>query len=193
MFTQPKDPNNKTKPACKKYCSYCQKRNHSFSLCFKKHRGNNDKREVYARSKSPQKYFVLYFRSNSNDRTKRNDDRSNDYYNRQRSQNRSQNNYYTGITPHRTDIVLHHKIELIMTEALLFTIIHVPDGITINETLDSIVLLFDQTDHLTDVILVIETDHVLIPKTMILQNIILHLDLLQDQEFLDILDFALSL
>ena len=36
MFTQPKDPNNKNKPAYKKYCSYCHRTNHSISACFKK-------------------------------------------------------------------------------------------------------------------------------------------------------------
>ena len=29
IFTQPKDPNNKTKPASKKFCSYCHRTNHS--------------------------------------------------------------------------------------------------------------------------------------------------------------------
>ena len=31
MYTQPKDPNNKNKPAYKKYCSYCHRTNHSIS------------------------------------------------------------------------------------------------------------------------------------------------------------------
>ena len=38
MYTQPKEPNNKNKPAYKKYCSYCPKTNHSISACFKKQR-----------------------------------------------------------------------------------------------------------------------------------------------------------
>ena len=71
MFTQPRDPNNKTKPAYKKYCSYCHRTNHSISACFKKQRDDEDKRDTYARSKSPQKSFVQYFRSSSNDRTQR--------------------------------------------------------------------------------------------------------------------------
>ena len=36
MFTQSKDPNNKNKPAYKKYCFYCNRTNHSISACFKK-------------------------------------------------------------------------------------------------------------------------------------------------------------
>ena len=83
MFTQPKDPNNKNKPAYKKYCSYCHKTNHSISACFKK----QHKRDAYARSKSPQKSFVQYFRSPSNDRTK-------NYDNRNRSRSTSRNNSY---------------------------------------------------------------------------------------------------
>ena len=54
MYTQPKDRNNKNKPAYKKYCSYCRRTNHSISACFKKQRDDEDKREAYARSKSPQ-------------------------------------------------------------------------------------------------------------------------------------------
>ena len=55
MFTQPKGPNNKNKPAYKKNCSYGHRTNHSISACFKPHRDDEDKRHAYARSKSPQK------------------------------------------------------------------------------------------------------------------------------------------
>ena len=87
MFTQPKDPNNKNKPAYNKYCSYCRRTNHSISACLKKQRNDEDKREEYARSKSPQKSFVQYFRSPSNDRTKH-------YDNRYRSRSTSRDNSY---------------------------------------------------------------------------------------------------
>ena len=87
MYTKPKDPNNKNKPAYKKYCSYCHRTNHSISACFKKQRDDEDKREAYARSKSPQKSFVQYFRSPSNDRTKH-------YDNRYRSRSTSRDNSY---------------------------------------------------------------------------------------------------
>ena len=91
MYTQPKDPNNKNKPAYKKYCSYCHRTNHSISACFKKQRDDEDKREAYARSKSPQKSFVQYFRSPSNDRTKQYDNR---YRNRSTSRDNSYNRNY---------------------------------------------------------------------------------------------------
>ena len=34
MVTQSGDPNNKSKPAYKKYCSYCHKNNHCISICY---------------------------------------------------------------------------------------------------------------------------------------------------------------
>ena len=67
MFTQTRDPNNKHKPAYKKYCSFCHRTNHSISACIEKQRDDEDKRDAYARSKSAQKSFVQYFRSSSRD------------------------------------------------------------------------------------------------------------------------------
>ena len=92
MFTQTKDPNNKNKPAYKKYCSYCHRTNHSISACFKKQRDYEDKREACAQSQSPQKSFVQYFRSPSNDRTKRYDNR---YRSRSTSRDNSNNKNYS--------------------------------------------------------------------------------------------------
>ena len=115
MFTQPRDPNNKTKPAYKKYCSYCHRTNHSISACFKKQRDDEDKRDTYARSKSPHESFVQYFRSSSNDKTQRYDIRPTEYptryhsrstsrhdyqkHNRQRSTSRTRYNYDRTTTP----------------------------------------------------------------------------------------------
>ena len=82
MFTQPRDPNNKTKPAYKKYCSYCLKQ-----------RDDEDKRDTYARSKSPQKSFVQYFPSSSNDKTQRYDTRPTAYPTRYRSRSTSRHDY----------------------------------------------------------------------------------------------------
>ena len=83
MFTQSKDPNNKNKPAYKKFCSYCHRTNHSISAGFKKQRDDEEKRDAYA--KSTQKSFVQYFRSTSNDKH---------YDNRYRSRSTSRNNSY---------------------------------------------------------------------------------------------------
>ena len=38
MVTQSGDPNNKSKPAYRKYCSYCHKNNHSITNCYQKQR-----------------------------------------------------------------------------------------------------------------------------------------------------------
>ena len=95
MFTQPKRPKQQNKPAYKKYCSYSHRTNHSISARFKIQRDDEEKRDAYVRSKSPQKSFVQYFRSPSNDRTKHYDNHCrsritsrNKSYNKKNSQNR---------------------------------------------------------------------------------------------------------
>ena len=127
------NPNNKNKPAYKKYCSYCHRTNHSISACFKKQRDDEDKREAYARTKSPQKSFVQYFRSPSNDRTKH-------YDNRYRSRSTSRDNPYKK-TIHKTDTVLHLEIEIdfVTTKLLLLhtTLVLVTDHAPIQETTNS--------------------------------------------------------
>ena len=61
-------------------------------LVSKKQRDGEDKRDVYAWSKSPQKSFVQFFRSPFNDRTKHNDNR---YRSRSTSRNNSYNKNYS--------------------------------------------------------------------------------------------------
>ena len=184
MFTQPKDPNNnKNKPAYKKYCSYCHRTNHSISACFKKQRDDEDKREAYARSKSPQKSFVQYFLSPSNDRTKH-------YDNRHRSRKTSRDNSITK-TIHKIDTVLHLEIDLVMTKVLLLhnTLDH--DMILTNVIPGLTALHTDpHTDLLIDTTLSLDTDHASIPETTNSQNIQIHTDHLQDQETLDFLDLV---
>ena len=185
MFTQPKDPNNKNKPAYKKYCSYCHRTNHSISACFKKQRDDEDKREAYARSKSPQKSFVQYFRSPSNDKTKHFD-------NRYRSRSTSRDNSLTK-TIHKTNTVLHLEIEidLVMTKVLLLHTTLDHDMINTNVIPGPTVLLTDlQKDPHIDTTLVLDTNHAPIPETTNTQNIQIHTDHLQDQETLDFLDLA---
>ena len=94
MFTQYRNPNNKTKPAYKKYCSYCHRTNHSISACFKKQRDDEDNRNAFTRSKSPQKSFVQYFRSSSNEKPTTYDTRTGEYPNRYRSRSTSRTNYH---------------------------------------------------------------------------------------------------
>ena len=156
LFTQPRDPNIKTKPAYKTYCSYCHRTNPSISARFKK-RDDEDRRDAYARSESPQKSFVHYFRSSINDKTSRYDTRPNDYPNRFRSRSTSRN--IRKITILNIDKDLHLELFIIMIEILLphTTLDHIM--IIIKEILAHIVhhtgLLID---HPTNVIHVPDTN-----------------------------------
>ena len=185
MYTQPKDPNNKNKPAYKKYCSYCHRTNHSISACFKKQRDDEDKREAYARSKSPQKSFVQYFRSPS--MTEQNTmiiDTEVEVLHET-----------TLITKniHKTDTVLHLEIEtdFVMTKVLLLHTTPDQDIIHTNVILDLTVLLTDlPIDPHIDKTLVLDTDHAPIQEITNSPNTQIHIDHLQDQETLDFLDLA---
>ena len=183
MFTQPKDPNNKNKPACKKYCSYCHRTNHSISACFKKRRDDEDKRDANATSKSPQISFVQYFRSPSNDRTKH-------YDNRYRSRSTSRDNSYNK-TIHKIDTILHLEIDLVMIKVPLLHTTLDHDMIRTNVIPGLTVLHTDpHTDLLIDTILALDIDHAPIPEIANSQNIQIHSDHLQDQETLDFLDLV---
>ena len=63
MATQSGDPNNKSKPAYKKPCSYCHKNNHVVSNFYQKQRNDEYQRNKNQRSRTPQQSFVQYFRS----------------------------------------------------------------------------------------------------------------------------------
>ena len=58
MVTQSGDPNNKSKPAYKKYCSYCHNNNHGISNCYQKQRHKENQRYINQRSRTPQQTFV---------------------------------------------------------------------------------------------------------------------------------------
>ena len=185
MFTQPKDPNNKNKPAYKKYCSYCHRTNHSISACFKKQRDDEDKREAYARSKSPQKSFVQYFRSPSNDMTKH-------YDNRYRSRSTSRDNSYNkNCSQNRYRSTSRDRDRFSYDQVLLLHTTLDHDMIHTNVIPGPTVLPTDlHTDLHIDTTLVPDTDHARILETTNSQNIQTHTDRLQDQETLDFLDLA---
>ena len=63
MGTQSEDPNNKSKPEYKKYCSCCHKNNHGISNRYQKQRDEEYQRYKNPRSRTPQQSFVQYFRS----------------------------------------------------------------------------------------------------------------------------------
>ena len=63
MVTQPGDPNYKSKPPDKKYCSYCHRNNHVVSNCYQKQRDEVYQRYKNQRSRTHQQPFVQNFRS----------------------------------------------------------------------------------------------------------------------------------
>ena len=184
MYTQPEDPNNK-KNLHKKYCSYCHRTNHSISACFKKQRDDEDKREAYARSKSPQKSFVQYFvllpMTEQNTMI---------------IDTEVEVPHETTLTTkiiHKTDTVLHLEIEIdfVMTKVLLLHTTLDQDMIHTNVILGLTVLLTDLLiDPHIDKTLVLDTDHAPIQEITNSPSTQNHIDHLQDQEILDFLDLA---
>ena len=57
------DPNNKSKPQFKKYCSFCHRNNHSVSTCFRR---LNMLKESKPQSRSPTPTFYQHFKNPSN-------------------------------------------------------------------------------------------------------------------------------
>ena len=79
MVTQSGDPNNKSKPAYRKYCSYCHKNNHSISNCYQKQRDDEYQKYNNQRSRTPQQSSVQYFRSKPNNSQENRNDNRNPY------------------------------------------------------------------------------------------------------------------
>ena len=168
-----RDPNIQNKPAYKKDCSYCHRANHSISACFRKHRGDEENRDAYVRSKSPPsndrtKRYDTHYRSRRNSRTNYYNENTNSQ-NRYRSRSRDRFSYDKNNTPPQ---YTRSRYE------------------TINEIRDPIALLTDLfTDPLVGMTLVINIDHVHIQEiTTISQDRHLHIDHIHDQESLDTLD-----
>ena len=195
MVTQSGDPNNKSKPAYRKYCSYCHKNNHSISNCYQKQRDDEYQKYNNQRSRTPQQSFVQYFRSkpnnpqenrndntnpysSDNDRNKYNQNYYNDRYrnnDRYSSNSRecSQNNYrsnsrqrYYNRSRSRIDLDL-----IIIIKEELHLDLHID--------------LHTEITQITDIILAQDTDLVLNHKETPLNDIIIHIDLHQDLEILD--------
>ena len=93
MVTQSGGPNNKSKPAYKKYCSYCHK-NNGLSNCYQKQRDEEYQRYKNQRSRTPQQSFGQYFRSKPSHSQEIRNENKNDYFSRDNDRNRpNQNNY----------------------------------------------------------------------------------------------------
>ena len=94
LVTQSGDPNNKSKPAYKKYCSNCHKNNHSISNCYQKHRDDEYQRYKNQRSRTPQQSFVQYFRSKPNTSQETRNENTNAYFSNDNDHSKYTQNYY---------------------------------------------------------------------------------------------------
>ena len=183
MFTLPKDPNTKNKPAFKKYCSYCHRTNHSILLVSK----NNEMMKI-----NEKHLLDLNLHKNL-------------LYNTSvLLQTIEQNTMIINTevevpqvttlkikTIHKIDTVLHLEIDLVTIKVLLLHTTLDHDMIHTNVIPGPTVLPTDfHTDPHIDTTLVLDTDHAPITETTNSQNIQIHTDHLQDQETLDFLDLA---
>ena len=94
MVTQPGDPNNKSKPAYKKYCTYCHKNNHGVSKCYEKQRDEEYQKYRNPRPRTPQQSFVQYFRSKPSNSQDNGTENKTDYPSRDNDHSRYSQNYY---------------------------------------------------------------------------------------------------
>ena len=196
MVSQSGDPNNKNKPAYRKYCSYCHKNNHSISNCYQKQRDDEYQKYNNQRSRTPQQSFVQYFRSkpnnsqenrndntntysSDNDRNKYNQNYYNDRYRnndryRSNSRENSQNNYRSTSLDNDITIALEAHIDLdliVIIKEELHLDLHIEPHIEITQ--------------ITGITLAQDTDLVLNHKEILSNDIIIHIDLHQDLETLD--------
>ena len=95
MVTQSGDPNNKSKPAYRKHCSYCHKSNHSISNCYQKQREDEYQKYKNQRSRTPQQSFVQYFRSKPSNSQENKNEKRDEYYSRNNDRNKNDQNNYT--------------------------------------------------------------------------------------------------
>ena len=185
-FTQPRDPNNKSKPAHKKYCSYCHRTNHSISACFK----NNEMMKINAIIMQDQNLLKTLLYSNSVlPPMIKHKDMIQDQLN----------------TPHDTVVEVHpvtttnniidhdllQELAIIMIEIPLLHITLDLVTTTITEILAHIVHHIDlPTDHLTDVIHVSVTNLDGTQEITTFHDALLLIDHRLDLEILEILDLA---
>ena len=198
MVTQSGDPNNNSKRAYRKYCSYCHKNNHSISNCYQKQRDDEYQRYNNQRSRTPEQSFVQYFRSKPNN-----------------SQDRIDKSLQIQIlTPQIMIVTNIIKITIMIdTEIMIDTVAIVENirktiidqildkDITIDlkahKDLDLIIIIKEELHldlhidlhieitQITGITLAQDTDLVLNHKETHLNDIIIHIDLHQDLEILD--------
>ena len=195
MVTQSGDPNNKSKPAYKKYCSYCHKKIHSISNCYQKQRDDVYQKYNNHRSRTSQQSFVQYFGSKPNNSQETRNDNTNPY-----SSDNDRNKYNHIFITINTEIMI--DIVAIVENIRKTTIDQILDKVITTDLevhidldlriiikeelhLDLYIDLHTEITQITDITLAQDTDLVLNHKETPLNDIIIHIDLHQDLEILD--------
>ena len=183
MFTQPKEPNNKNKPAYKNIAHTVPEQIIPFLLVSKHNEmmKTNEKHMLDQNLHKNHLYstFVLLLMIEQNIMIIDTEVEV------------PHETTPTTKTIHKIDIVLHLEIDLVMTKVLLLHTTLDHDMIRTNVIPGLTVLHTDPHTHLLiDTTLVLDIDHAPIPETTNLQNIQIHTDHLQDQETLGFLDLV---
>ena len=178
------DPNNKSKPHFKKYCSFCHKINHSVSTCFRR---PNMLKESKPQSRSPTPTFYQHFKSPS----------KKSHYPRYRSRSHSnpsrrssRDTRYQSRSYSRSHYVLDTTLKPPPVQIRLTTIVIDLDMINItikiptNHTLlhEHIITLFPLVVHLNIILVLVNVPQTLI--LLLLIDTILLIVLLLNQEMI---------
>ena len=113
MVTQSGDPNNKSKPAYKTYCSYCHKTNHGISNCYQKQRDEEYQRYKNQKSRTPQQSSVHYFCSKPSNSQENRNENKNDYSSRDNDCTRSNQNNHSYYNNRYRNIDVEATVEII--------------------------------------------------------------------------------
>ena len=195
LVTQSGDPNNKSKPAYRKFCSYCHKNNHSISNCYQKQRDDEYQKYNDQRSRNPQQSFVQYFCSKPKNSQENRNDTTNPY-----SSDNDRNKIIKiiimidteimidivaiveNIRKTTTDLILDKNITIDLEAHIdLDLIIIIKEKLHLDLHID----LHIEISQITGITLAQDTDLVLNNKETPLNDIIIHIDLHQDLEILD--------
>ena len=195
MVNQSGDPNNKSKSAYKKYCSYCHKNNHSISNCYQKQRDDEYQRYKNQRSRTPQQSFVQYFRGKPNTSQETRNENTNAYSSNDNDCSKYNQSYYNDRHIMIDIVVIVEIIPKIVIDPTLDkdititleVLIDLDTKIITNEELhlDLHIDLHTEITLNTYTILDPDTDIVLNHKETPLNDTITHIDLHLDQEILD--------
>ena len=195
MVTQSGDPNNESRPAYRKFCSYCHKSNHSISNCYQKQRDDEYQKYKNQRSRTPQQSFVQYFRSKPSISQENKNENRNGYYSRNNDCNKNDQNDYTYYKDRYRSNSRDYSQNNYRSNSRQRYYNRSPFHIHLDRDMTTIMkkeLHLDphidrhiETVPIIDTILVQDIDLVLNHKEFLLNDTIIHIDLHQDQEIID--------